>query len=138
MPADPTPAAAQPQLSVRLDATWMHGILRADKIRHDTLVSLATAWADDEGRDLIVAALDALAAAMQSPREGELDSLVEAVEDAAGMDDAEIRIDLHDALRLRNDLDAVIEKLARFNPAVAARPVLLAKMPAQRKPGAAA
>jgi hypothetical protein len=58
-------------------------------------------------------------------------SLVTAVEDAAAMDDAETRIDLHTALRLRTELDAVIGKLGRFNPAAVARPVLLAKVPVQ-------
>lgn len=119
---DPTPAAQEPGLSVRVDATWLAGILRADQIRRDTLVSLAVAWGSDEGREDITLQLDALAEAMQAPREGELDHLINAVEGAAGMHDAETRIDLHTALRLRTELDAVIAKLGRFNPAAARRP----------------
>ncbi|MFJ3170597.1 hypothetical protein ACIPJK_07405 [Streptomyces roseus] len=132
MSDDFTPAQ-EPGLSLRLDATWLAGILRADQIRRDTLISLATAWASDEGREDIALHLDALAEAMQSPRDGELDHLVEAVQGAASMDDAEVRIDLHTALRLRAELDAVIATLGRFNPAAAARPVLLAKVPAQER-----
>ncbi|WP_327169507.1 hypothetical protein [Streptomyces subrutilus] len=139
MPADPNPpAAAQPQLSVRLGVTWLDVVLRVDRIRHDTLVSLVSTWSDPDARDDVIAQLDALAEAVASPREGELDALVEHVEDAAGMDDAEIRIDLHDALRLRAGLDAAVERLARFNPAAAVRPVPLWKMPARSGRGAAA
>jgi hypothetical protein len=135
--SDPTPAAQEPGLSFRVDATWLAGILRADQIRHDTLVSLVAHWGNDEAREDILRQLDALADAVGSPREGELDSLVDAVEDAAAMDDAETRIDLHTALRLRNELNAVIRKLGRFNPAAVARPVLLAKVPVQPERGAA-
>ncbi|MFF3622370.1 hypothetical protein [Streptomyces sp. NPDC002467] len=113
--SDPTPAQ-EPGLSFRLDVTWLYGILRADAIRRDTLVSLVQTWAEDGAREDVIDQLDALAEAVQSPREGELDGLLEAVESAAAMDDAEVRIDLHAALRLRAELDAVIAKLARFNP----------------------
>lgn len=118
---DRTPAQ-EPGLSVRVDATWLTGILRVDQIRHDTLVSLAVAWGNDEGREDLILQLDALAEAVCSPREGELDHLVTAVEDAAAMDDAETRIDLHTLLRLRAELDVVITKLGRFNKAAARRP----------------
>lgn len=121
--------SSEPQMSIRLRADWLAGILRVDRVRHDTLVSLAVAWASDEAREDISLQLDALAEAMQSPREGELDHLVQAVEDAAAMDDAEIVIDLHTALRLRAELDAVIESLSRFNPA---RARLARSVPGQR------
>ncbi|MFJ8163854.1 hypothetical protein ACIRBY_23405 [Streptomyces sp. NPDC096136] len=120
-----------PGLSIRLDATWLHGILRADQIRRDTLVSLVATWTEDEAREDVVLQLDALAEAVTSPREGELDALIEAVEDAAAMDDAEVRIDLATALRLRAELDESINALGRFNPAAVARPALLAKLPQQ-------
>lgn len=132
-----TNPSREPGLSFRLDSTWLYGILRADQIRHDTLVSLATAWGTDKGREDIILQLDALAEAVQSPREGELDALVEAVEGAAGMDYAETRLDLTAALRLRGELDALITVLARFNSKAAARPVLLAKVPVQPERGAA-
>lgn len=126
------PVSPQPQLSLRLDATWLHGILRADQIRHDTLVSLVATWGDPDARDDILAQLDALAEAVQSLREGELDALLEAVEGAAGMDDAEIRVDLHTLLRLRAELDDVIEKRGRFNPAAVARPIVLPRQQDRR------
>ncbi|MFJ1865487.1 hypothetical protein ACIOD1_12730 [Streptomyces sp. NPDC088097] len=123
----------EPGLSIRLNPTWNAAILRVDQVRRDTLLSLAVAWGTDEGREDIILQLDALAEAVASPRDGELDHLVEAVEDAAAMDDAETRIDLAAALRLRAELDGVIPQLARFNPAA----VLLSKVPSQER-GAAA
>ncbi|WKD36559.1 hypothetical protein [Streptomyces xanthophaeus] len=125
-----TNPSREPGLSVRLDATWAAGILRADQIRHDTLVSLVAHWGSDEARADIIAQLDALAEAVISPREGELDVLVQNVEDAAAMDDAETSLNLARLLRLRDELDAAIGPLARFNPARAAR-VLLSKVPGQ-------
>ncbi|MFE3578768.1 hypothetical protein [Streptomyces vinaceus] len=127
----------EPGLSIRLDATWLSGILRADQIRRDTLLSLATAWGSDEGREDLTLQLDALAEAMQSPRDGELDDLLDAIEGAAAMDDAEVPLDMARLLRLRAELDAVIEVVGRFNSTAAARPALLAKVPGQGR-GAAA
>jgi len=121
--------SSEPQMSVRLRADWLAAVLRVDRVRHDTLVSLAVAWGSDEAREDISLQLDALAEAMHSPREGELDHLVQNVEDAAAMDDAETLIDLHTALRLRAELDAAIAKLARFNPA---RARLARTVPGQR------
>ncbi|MFF5589683.1 hypothetical protein [Streptomyces hygroscopicus] len=114
---DLTPSR-RPGFSFSLTADWLRGLHRVDQIRHDTLVSLVTGWADDDTRDDVIAALDDLAKAMQSPREGELDALVEAVEGAASMDYPQQEFGLADALRLRAELDAVIERLARFNPSV--------------------
>ncbi|MFD5509166.1 hypothetical protein ACFWIB_15495 [Streptomyces sp. NPDC127051] len=128
-----TNPSREPGLSFRLDATWLSGILRADQIRRDTLLSLAVAWSTDEGREDLTLQLDALAEAMQSPRDGELDNLLDAIEGAAAIDDAETRIDLAAALRLRDELDAVIAVLGRFNPTAVARPVLLSKVPAQER-----
>ncbi|WP_159073667.1 hypothetical protein [Streptomyces sp. RTd22] len=119
--ADLTPSK-KPGLSASLTSDWLKGLLRVDQIRHDTLVSLVTGWADDDARDDVIAALDDLAEAMRSPREGELDALVEAVESAAAMDYPQQEFGLADALRLRAELDAVIERLARFNPAAAVLP----------------
>ncbi|MEI5100363.1 hypothetical protein RB200_19775 [Streptomyces sp. PmtG] len=113
--------SSKPPLSITLRSDWLAAYLRVDQIRHDTLVSLVAAWSDPEAREDIVAQLDALAEAVASPREGELDALVEAVEGAAGMDDAQIEVRLDDAVRLRGELDAVIEQLARFNRARAER-----------------
>lgn len=119
--ADLTPSK-KPGFSFGLTSDWLRGLLRVDQIRHDTLVSLVTGWADDDARDDVIAALDDLAEAMQSPREGELDALTEAVESAAAMDYPQTEFGLADALRLRAELDAVIHELARFNPAAAVLP----------------
>ncbi|RYJ29396.1 hypothetical protein CU044_2137 [Streptomyces sp. L-9-10] len=115
MPADLNPST-KPPLSVRLRSDWLRGILRVDLIRHHTLIGLVQHWGDNDAREDVITQLDALAEAVQSPREGELDALTEAVEDAAALDTAEIDISLSDALRLRNELDAVIGRLSRFNP----------------------
>ncbi|MGW1939013.1 hypothetical protein [Streptomyces goshikiensis] len=120
-----TSPSREPGLSIRLDATWLAGVLRVDQIRRDTLLCLATAWGSDEGREDISLQLDALAEVMQAPRDGELDHLVDAVEGAAGMDDAEVTVDLARLLRLRAELDEAITMLGRFNPAAVARPVVL-------------
>ncbi|MFD9569932.1 hypothetical protein ACFWBI_08820 [Streptomyces sp. NPDC059982] len=117
-----TNPSREPGLSIRLDAGWFAGLLRADQIRRDTLLSLAVAWGTDEGRDDLTLQLDALAEAMHSPRgDGELDQLLDAVEGAAGMDDAETVLDLARLLRLRDELDAVIAAVGRFNPAAVAQ-----------------
>ncbi|MFJ3834501.1 hypothetical protein ACIPY6_03170 [Streptomyces sp. NPDC090054] len=124
--------SSEPQLSIRLDAGWFAGILRADQIRRNTLMSLVATWGDPDARDDILAQLDALAEAVQSPREGELDALVEAVEGAAGMDDAEATLFLAQLLRLRAELDDVIAKVGRFNPAAVARPIVLPRQQDRR------
>lgn len=112
-------ASKKPQLSFSTASTQLSGLLRVDAIRRNTLLSLATAWADDESREQLEAGLDALADAMRSPWEGELDQLAEAIEDAAAMDDAHTELSMADLLRLRAELDAVIANTAeRFNPAV--------------------
>ncbi|MFF1958019.1 hypothetical protein ACFVWX_13635 [Streptomyces sp. NPDC058220] len=125
MPADLTPSS-KPGLSVRLRSDWLKAIFRVDLIRHHTLLGLVGQWAEDGAREDVIDRLDTLADALQQPREGELDALVEAVEDSAGMDTAEIEISLADAVRLRDELDAAIGWLTRFNPqrltAVSSRP----------------
>lgn len=111
------PLSSRPPLSVRLRSDWLRGIIRVDLIRHHTLIGLVQHWGEDDAREDVITQLDALAEAVCSPREGELDALTEAVEDAAALDTAEIDISLSDALRLRDELDAAIESLSRFNPA---------------------
>ncbi|MFJ9214275.1 hypothetical protein [Streptomyces sp. NPDC102264] len=113
--ADPTPSS-KPRLSVRLRSDWLRGSLRVDLIRHHTLIGLVQHWAEDDARADVITQLDALAEAVASPREGEVDALTEAVEDAAALDTAEIDISLSDALRLRDELDVAIDRLSRFNP----------------------
>ncbi|MFD3917186.1 hypothetical protein [Streptomyces sp. NPDC058603] len=115
MPADLNPST-KPGLSVRLRSDWLKAVLRVDLIRHHTLIGLVQHWGETDAREDVITQLDALAEAVASPREGELDALTEAVEDAAALDTAEAELSLSDALRLRGELDAVIGLLSRFNP----------------------
>ncbi|MFI2426561.1 hypothetical protein ACH5A7_21105 [Streptomyces sp. NPDC018955] len=109
--------STNPQLSIELRSDWLKGYLRADQIRTDTLVQLVAQWADPDARDEVLDALDALAAVITgTPREGELDAAVEAVEDAASMDTARIEIDGWTCRRLFAELSKVASKLNRFNP----------------------
>ncbi|MEU5608398.1 hypothetical protein AB0H03_06520 [Streptomyces sparsogenes] len=112
----------KPGFSFSLTEDWLKGLHRNDQIRLDTLVGLVSGWGDDATRDDVIAALDALAEALQSPREGELDMLTDEIESAAAMDWPQTEFGLADAVRLRDELDAVIEQLARFNPAAAVLP----------------
>ncbi|MDQ3030511.1 MAG: hypothetical protein M3R09_10910 [Actinomycetota bacterium] len=116
----------------------MKAVLRVDQIRHNTLTELVTHWDSNAAQKEILLSLDNLSEAVTVSRDGEQDDLVQQVEDAAAMADAEVELDLANALRLRNQLDKVIATLARFNPAAAARPVPLGKVPAQPERGAAA
>lgn len=103
-----------PELSARLSANGLSCVLRADAIRRDTLLALAQAWTDGDGRADIEDALDHLADVLASPRseDGELDAAVEAVEDACGeMGAAEIHIDRQAAARLRTGLGRVVARL---------------------------
>ncbi|MFI1942237.1 hypothetical protein ACH44C_34535, partial [Streptomyces purpureus] len=120
MPADHE--STNPELSFHTRADWLAGFLRADRIRLDTLVQLVAGWGDDDTRDDVIAALDALAEIVQSPRtaEGALDAAAEAVEDAAGMDYAQIPIDETTTLRLSAELATVTARLTRFGPATRA------------------
>ncbi|HEY9367884.1 hypothetical protein [Streptomyces sp.] len=110
--------STNPQLSFYSRSDWLAGFLRADRIRVDTLVSLVASWGDPDARDNVIAALDALAEVVQSPRtaEGALDAAAEAVEDAAGMDYAQIPLDKTDTLRLLAELTTVADHLSRFGP----------------------
>jgi hypothetical protein len=110
--------SSKPQLSFTTGANGLHGLLRADDLRLDTLIGLVATWDDPEAREDVINQLDALAEAVTSPREGELDALVQQVEDAAGMDTSHIEVKMPDLIRLRDELDRVIAGTAgRFNPA---------------------
>ena len=110
--------STNPQLSFYSRADWLAGFLRADRIRLDTLVSLVASWGDPDARDDVIAMLDELAAVVQAPRtdEGALDAAAEAVENAAGMDYAQIPLDKTHAMRLHAELATVVEHLSRFGP----------------------
>ncbi|MFE2556027.1 hypothetical protein ACFXGT_08315 [Streptomyces sp. NPDC059352] len=109
--------STNPDLSFSSRADWLAGFLRADRIRLDTLVSLVASWSDPDARDDIISALDELAEVVSQPRavEGALDAAAEAVEDAAGMDTAQVPIDKTHTLRLLTELNTVAERLTRFD-----------------------
>lgn len=107
--------SSKPPLSFSLGANHLHGVLRVDQIRTDTLMQLVAKWGDDDVRDEVIAALDELAAVVRSVRrEGELDAAVEQVEDVAGMETAHIEVDMFDMRRLRAEAEAVERVTSRF------------------------
>lgn len=123
--------SSKPQLSFTTGVNGLHGVLRVDRIRTDTLVQLVAKWGETDARDDVLDALDNLADIVHSARqEGELDAALEEVEDQASMDDAHIEVSMADLLRLRAELDAVIAATAgRFNPGRGASEI---KHPAMR------
>ncbi|MEU0691935.1 hypothetical protein [Streptomyces uncialis] len=104
-----------PPLSIESRSDWLAGALRVDQIRTDTLVQLVAGWGDEDTRDDVIAALDALAAVVTGiRREGELDAAVEEIEAVASMDTAQVEIRQDTALRLHAELGLVAERLGRF------------------------
>jgi len=109
--------SSKPQQSFHLGTNHLHGVLREDGIRTDTLVSLVAKWGDPDTRDQVLDALDALAAVVNSARrEGELDAALEEVEDVAGMEAAQVEVPIPDVRRLLAELTEVERVLSRFNP----------------------
>lgn len=107
--------SSKPDLSFEVGANHLHGVLRVDQIRTDTLVQLVQHWAEPKDRDAILDALDELAAVVNGPRrEGELDAAVQEVEDVAGMDTAQVEIRGHDITRLLAELTTVARRVGRF------------------------
>jgi hypothetical protein len=109
--------SSKPQQSFHLGADHLHGVLRVDQIRSDTLMALVAGWGDPDTRDQVLDALDELAAVVNSARrEGELDAALEEVEDVAGMDTAQVEASIPDVRRLLDELTEVERVLSRFNP----------------------
>jgi hypothetical protein len=107
--------SSKPQLSVSLGSNRLHGVVRADRIRFDTLTQLVQHWGDPQSRDDIIDALDELASVVGSAaREGELDAAVEQVEDVAGMDTAQVEVQAPDVRRLLAELTVVERVTSRF------------------------
>jgi hypothetical protein len=107
--------SSKPPLSFETGANGLHGVLRVDQIRTDTLVQLVQHWGDTKARDEILDALDELAAVVHSvAREGELDAAVEQIEDVAAMDTAHVEVDMFDVRRLLAELVAVERVTSRF------------------------
>jgi hypothetical protein len=127
--------STKPELSFDLGRNDLHGVLRADQIRTDTLVQLVHHWAEPKDRDAIIAALDELAEIVTGvAREGELDAAVLQVEDVAGMETAQIEVDSFDVRRLLAELTLVERVTSRFLTGVRRVAELL---PGQREAGAA-
>lgn len=115
--------SSKPQQSFHLDANHLHGVLRVDAIRNDTLMALVAGWGDPDTRDQVLDALDELAAVVQGvAREGELDAALEEVEDVAGMETAQVEVQIPDVHRLAAELAEVDRVLSRFNPGRAKGP----------------
>lgn len=107
--------SSKPGLSFNTGVNQLHGVLRADQIRTDTLTQLVQHWAEPKDRDAIIDALDELASVVTGvAREGELDAALEQVEDAAGMDTAHVEVGMHDIRRLLAELKEVERRTSRF------------------------
>lgn len=107
--------SSKPPLSIVLGSNHLHGVLRVDQIRTDTLVSLVAGWGDDDTRDDVIAALDELAAVVQGiRREGELDAALDQVEDVASLDTAQVEVPMPDVRRLLAEMTEVDRVLSRF------------------------
>lgn len=107
--------STKPPLSFEVGGNHLHGVLRVDDIRRDTLMQLVQHWADQKDRDAILDALDELAAVVGSAqREGELDAAIAQVEDVAGMDTAQVEVDIPNVRRLLAELVAVERVTSRF------------------------
>lgn len=107
--------SSKPGLSFNTGVNQLHGVLRVDQIRNDTLVQLVQHWAEPKDRDAVIDALDELAAVVTGvAREGELDAAIEQIEDSASMDDAQIQIGAHDIRRMLAELTEVERRTSRF------------------------
>ena len=103
-----------PGLAVRTDAMWSCAVLRVDAIQHRTLREMAATWHEAGGEDDIVSTMSVLADSVTGDTTiEEEDAAVEAVADAAILQDAEVELTLDQARRLRSELDAVIARIAR-------------------------
>lgn len=106
--------SSKPGLSFNAGVNQLHGVLRVDQIRNETLVQLVQHWAEPKDRDAIIDALDELAAVVAGvAREGELDSALQEVEDAAGMDSAQVEVGMQDVRRLLAELAEVDRRTSR-------------------------
>lgn len=107
--------STKPELSFDLGANHLHGVLRGDQFRTDTLVQLVAKWTEDDVRDEVIAALDELAAIVHSvAREGELDAAIEQIDDVAAMETAQIEVSAPDVRRMLAELTAVERVTSRF------------------------
>lgn len=110
-------SSSKPPLSFEPRVDGLAAVLRVDAIRTDTLVQLVQHWqSDPDAREQVIAALDELAHVVShARREGELDKVVEQVEDVAAMDSAQVEVGMHDVERLLGELGAVERVTSRFS-----------------------
>ena len=128
----------KPDLSWEIGAGHLHGVLRADQIRTDSLVQLVHHWRDPDDRAAIIAALDELADVVHSARrEGELDAAIDNVEDVAAMETARIEVDSHDVRRLLDEATEVDRVTGRFRQKPQQETGTVVQLPGQRQAGAA-
>lgn len=119
------PESRTPGFSFGLTGDHLKGRLRVDAIQDAAVLDMAGQWleADNDGTTgdtAVINTVDLLAEALTGdPTVEERDALVDAVESAAGMQGAEVEFGLADALRLRQELDVVIRRLARSGGPVA-------------------
>ncbi|MFF4403760.1 hypothetical protein [Streptomyces sp. NPDC001404] len=86
-------------------------MLRADRIRFDTITGLVAEWKEPGAQDDVEEALERLADVCEPDHDAQpaaVDAAVEAVEAAACMGGAQLEISWRDAVRLRDELDALI------------------------------
>ncbi|MEU7293366.1 hypothetical protein AB0A76_09200 [Streptomyces exfoliatus] len=99
-------------ITFRLAPGALLGRLSADIVRQTTLLSLVAEWGDEEARENVIAVLDNLAVVASDPvDEAELRRRVLAVECAAEMDPADVSVSLDELLRLRAEMDRVINEI---------------------------
>ncbi|MFF8839613.1 hypothetical protein [Streptomyces sp. NPDC015130] len=99
-------------IAVRLAPGALVGRLSAAILRQTTLLSLVADWADEESRENVLATLDNLAVVAADPTdEDEIHRRVLAVECAAEMDPADVSVPLDELLRLRDEMDRVINEI---------------------------
>ncbi|MEU7416763.1 hypothetical protein [Streptomyces antibioticus] len=113
--------SSKPGLSFNTGANALHGVLRVDQIRNETLIQLVAQWSDPDTRDAVLDALDELAAVVGGvAREGELDAALDEVEDVAGMDTAQVEVTMPDLRRLLAELTEVVRRTSgRFTKGAA-------------------
>ena len=99
-------------ITFRLAPGALVGRLSADILRRTTLLALVVEWADEQTRENVIVALDSLAVVASDPvDEAELDHRIAAVECAADMDPADVTSGLDELVRLRDELDGVINEI---------------------------
>lgn len=99
-------------ITFRLAPGALLGRLSADILRQTTLLSLVADWGDEETRENVIAVLDNLAIVASDPvDEAELRRRVLTVECVAEMDPADVSVSLDELLRLRAEMDRVINEI---------------------------